>query len=80
MLGLLGGASLALNLTTAQPAAAGQTPEVGSYLPAAQTDGFVVFIPDKKKTPVSSRLYWYLAKVIAMYLHNSGVTVRESGH
>jgi len=51
MLGLLGGASLALTLSGAQPAAAGQTPEVGSYLPAAQTDGFVVFIPDKKKTP-----------------------------
>lgn len=52
VLGMVSGAAATLCLTN--QAVAAQTPEVGNYLPAAGVDDFVLFVPDRKKTPVSS--------------------------
>jgi hypothetical protein len=45
---------LPLLLNQGHALAAGSTPQVGSYLPPADTPGFVLFVPDRKKTPVSA--------------------------
>eukprot|EP00877_Chromochloris_zofingiensis_P014811 jgi/Chrzof1/9584/Cz04g08120.t1_PPD6[v5.2] len=49
VLGMVSGAAATLCLTN--QAVAAQTPEVGNYLPAAGVDDFVLFVPDRKKTP-----------------------------
>lgn len=53
---LLAGSAAGLSLIVSQghALAAGSTPQVGSYLPPADTPGFVLFVPDRKKTPVSA--------------------------
>ena len=46
-------AALALQSAAPAPALAGQAAAVSTYLPATDQEGLYLFVPDKKKTPVS---------------------------